>query len=91
MKEYKFTTTFRHFRWVEGKLLPYGRKHKHHSHQRPDPKGGITVCAMTCDEGTFIGVATCSREDAFCYLTGRIKATQDAMEQHGKLVKGRQQ
>lgn len=46
----------------------------------PDPCGGRTVVEIKLDDLTFIGVANCSKKDAFDYNIGRTIAMGRALK-----------
>lgn len=86
------SVTFRHFRFVGDRLVPYSRKRKHARRGRPNGKGGMTICAVLYPDGTHvIGTATCSCNDAFDYQVGRLLARTDADEQYIAMLLKRQE
>lgn len=78
----RFTVTFAHFRYGRkcGHLKVY---HRGQNMWEPEAKGGMTVCSIRDSETGFVylGAAICSREDDFCYRTGREIAMGRAADQ----------
>ena len=86
IQDFYMNVTYKHFRYVNGTLRLYSRKH----HQgQPASKGGLTVAAVQFyTNDVVIGVAECSQNDNFSYAIGRYLATEDAMNQYKTMMRG---
>jgi hypothetical protein len=81
-----YKVRFFHWRFVnlasgEKALVPFSRK-GHDRMLQPESKGGKTMCKIYNNDRILmaVGFADCSKNDVFCYQTGRNLAFNRAME-----------